>query len=280
MDCLNTFQLPNRATRSHGASALRVAPGPIDQPIERFVPSNGNFQDMVNDRALRNFAVKFGGPRGSNSDTVPSADARVEELGGLARADDVRPMTAKEEKIFREALALIDRAGRRSKTEAKYYASIKPGFEALLKEQGKVVVAPTMRDEFQTIGDRTRLSQNLLDLDDGTKRGHDSAVVVTAILLAHEWAHNKRGGAQTTHIPDKEGKINPHLSGLEMGRLIKEMYAADLKNSPPGQHAGIRQKIDIADHWIEAHIEGGLGEGYQMDYDSRDIRHHVKRKRR
>ena len=29
----------------------------------------------------------------------------------------------------------------------------------------------------------------------------------------------------------------------------------------------------------EAHIAGGIGEGYEMNYDSRDIRHHVDHKR-
>lgn len=64
-----------------------------------------------------------------------------------------------------------------------------------------------------------------------------------------------------------------------MGRLIKEMYLDDLKHAKPGQRETILQKIDDAEFWTESHIAGGIGEGYEMNYDSRDIRHHVDHKR-
>lgn len=251
-----------------------------DSPAS-YLPSNGNFQSQVaSDRALRQFVMRSGGSRGSNScDSSLKKGKTIEELDLLAKADGVRPMNAKEEKIFRKALALIDRAGKRSKKEAKFFATMKLGFEALLKEKGQVVVVPGLKNKFETIRDRTRLAQNILDLDDGTPQGHHNAAVATAILLAHEWTHNNRGGKQKAHEPDREGELNPYLTGIEMGRLIKEMYLDDLKFAKPEHREAILQKIDDAEFWTEAHIEGGIGEGYEMNYDSRDIRHHVDHKR-
>ena len=139
MNCLISPLVAYPSGRPDEASfPRRSTHSAADLPLESFVPTNGNFLDHVSkDQALRKFAVQFRGPRDSKCcDDSPRRDGRVEDLDRLARASDIRPMNGKEEKIFRDALALINRAGKRSKRESGYYAEMKPGGDIARSRMG------------------------------------------------------------------------------------------------------------------------------------------------
>lgn len=174
---------------------------------DHYSPANQNLQRII----ARNRALRQKARNGSAGGQIKVAQHRGAE-----------PLVGDKRLLLNDSLSLLKKATRGSKDP--FFRDLHKNI-AQLDQDGKILNDHT-RDgkglEMVTVGDTTSIGCDIFKVNEGTKEGRQRSVVLLAVLLAHEWAHNDRGPKVKGHgLP---GRISPYRVQVRVGEMIQDYY--------------------------------------------------------